>query len=178
MVHLDAASAECVVFTYKEGLLSAVAHDLKIRVTKFVIDVDETTRAISAQFDAASLRVVCAMNGSEEAAGSLTAANKREIEGNIVRDVLNAREYPEIRFVSTAIEEKGDAFVVKGKLALHGHERQVRVRVQLDAGHYVGEARLQQPDFGIRPYTALLGALKVQAEVLIRIVAPASTRRA
>ncbi len=177
MVHLDASSAECFVFIYKEGLLSAVAHDLKIRVTKFVIDVDEATRAITARFDAASLRVVCAMNGDEEAAGSLTAANKREIEGNIVRDVLNVREYPEVRFVSTAVEEKGGTFVVKGKLALHGHDRLVRVRVQPDGAHYIAEARLHQPDFGIRPYTALLGALKVQAEVLIRVIVPASAPR-
>jgi YceI-like protein len=178
MVHFDASSAECLVFTYKEGLLSAVAHDLKIRVTKFVIDVDETTRVISAGFDAGSLRVVCAMSDGKEVPRSLTTANKREIEGNIVRDVLDARRYPEIRFVSTAVEEKGDTYVVKGKLALHGHERQVRVQVREDAVHYIAEARIHQPDFGIRPYTALLGTLKVHPDVLIRIVVLATPRQA
>ena len=102
MASFDASSAECSVFTYKEGLLSAVAHDLKIRVTKFTIAVEEDTGAITAEFDAASLRVVCAMSDSKDAPDSLTAANKREIETNIVRDVLQAREYPEIRFTSTA----------------------------------------------------------------------------
>ena len=174
MVRLDAAAAECLVFTYKEGLLSAVAHDLKIRVTKFAIDVDETTRAITAHFDPSSLRVVCAMVVGKEAPSTLTTTNKREIEGNIVRDVLDARAYPEIRFASPAVEEKGDAYVVKGKLALHGHERQVRVQVRRDGEHYVAEARIRQPDFGIRPYTALLGTLRVQPEVVIRIVVPAT----
>jgi YceI-like protein len=172
MVHLDASSAECWVLTQKEGLLSALAHDLKIRVTKFVIDVDEATRAIRAHFDAASLRVVCAMDDGHEAPGTLTAANKREIESNIMRDVLHAGEYPDIRFNSTAVEEKSGSYVVKGKLALHGHERQVRARVQQDGTHYIAEVRLHQPDFGIRPYTALLGALKVHPDVLVRIVVP------
>ena len=176
MVHLDASSAECWVFTQKDGLLSAIAHDLKIRVTKFVIDVDEATRAISAHFDAASLRVVCAMDDGNEAPGTLTAANKREIESNIVRDVLHAGEYPDIRFSSTAVEEKGGAYLVKGKLALHGHERQVRARVRQDGTHYVADVRLHQPDFGIRPYAALFGTLRVQADVLVRIVVPTQAR--
>ena len=172
MVHLDASSAECWVFTQKEGLLSAIAHDLKIRVTKFSIHVDEVTHAISAHFDAASLRVVGAMNDGNDAPGTLTAANKREIEANIVRDVLHAGQYPDIRFGSTAVEENAGGYLVKGKLALHGHERQVRVRVRQDGTHYVADVRLHQPDFGIRPYAALLGTLKVQADVLVRIVVP------
>jgi hypothetical protein len=174
VVTFNATSAECLVFTFKEGLLSPIAHNLKIRVTKFVIDADETTRAITARFDARSLRVVCAMQDGKEVAASLTTANKHEIEGNILRDVLDASEYPEIRFVSTAVEEKGDAYVLRGKLALHGHERQVRVQVRKDGRRYVAETRLHQPDFGIRPYSALFGTLKVQADVVIRITVPAN----
>jgi len=166
-----------VVLTYKEGFLSAIAHDLKIRVTKFTIEVDEATRAITARFDAASLRVVCAMARGKESPGSLTTANKREIEGNIVRDVLDARGFPEIGFVSTSVEEGDATYMVQGKLALHGHERQVRVRVHKGGEHYIAEARIHQPDFGIRPYTALLGALKVQPGVLVRIVAPTKAPR-
>lgn len=174
MVRFDAASAECVVFTYKEGVLSAVAHDLKIRVTKFAIDVDEATRAITARFDAASLRVACAMTEGKEARGSLSVANKREIEGYIVRDVLHAGEFPEIRFTATSVQEKDDTYAVKGKLVLHGKERVVTVRVEREGERYVAAARIHQPDFGIRPYTALFGALKVQADVAVRVSIPAA----
>src|SRR4051812_4209200 len=38
-MRIDPASAECLVYTFKEGLLSAVAHDLKIRVERFEIEV-------------------------------------------------------------------------------------------------------------------------------------------
>ena len=40
MRHFDQQSATCQVFTYKEGLLSAVGHDLKINVGRFTVDVD------------------------------------------------------------------------------------------------------------------------------------------
>src|SRR5262245_51169697 len=121
-MRFDASSAECLVFTYKDGLLSAIAHDLKIRVTKFSIEVDEATRAIAATFDATSLRVVGAMRDGAESPGTLTTENKRQIEENIARDVLDARRYPEICFVSSGVQETGDTYVIKGRLALHGRE--------------------------------------------------------
>jgi YceI-like domain len=172
VVRVDAAAAECLVFTFKEGLLSAVAHDLKIRVTKFAIEGDEQTRTFDARFDARSLRVVCAMNDGVESRGTLSTANKREIEGNIVRDVLEAEQYPEIHFVAASIDEKGDGYVVKGALTLHGKRRQITVRVQRDGDRYVAEARIHQPDFGIRPYSAMFGTLRVQADLTVRVSVP------
>ena len=160
------------MFTYKEGLLSVVAHDLKIRVAAFTITVDETTRAIEARFDATSLRVVSAMQDGKESRGTLSAANKKEIEGNIVRDVLAAAEYPEIRFVSKRVEPRGDGYLVTGTLALHGKQRALQVTVRQDGERYVAEARVHQPDFGIRPYSALFGTLKVQADVTVRVTVP------
>ena len=41
MALYDASNAECHIYTYKEGVLSAIAHDLKIKVTSFRIDVSE-----------------------------------------------------------------------------------------------------------------------------------------
>jgi len=172
MVHFDASSADCLVLTLKEGLLSAVAHDLKIRVTKFVIIIDEQKRTIEARFDANSLRVVCAMRDGVESPGSLSTANMRDIERTIVRDVLASGTYPEIRFVSTGVREQRGAYVIKGTLTLHGTVRPITVRARLENQRYVAEARVYQPDFGIRPYSAMLGALKVQADVTVRIAIP------
>ena len=55
MPRYDASSAKVLVFTFKEGLLSAAAHDLKLEVTKFTVDVEGTS--VRAEFDATSLRV-------------------------------------------------------------------------------------------------------------------------
>lgn len=167
--HFDASSAECLVFTYKEGLLSSIAHDLKIRVIKFTIEVDENRRAIDARFDARSLRVVCAMRDRIEAPHTLSAAQKADIETAIVRDVLHARVYPEIRFNGAAVQEKGDQYLVQGTLTLHGHTRAVPVRVRRADEFYLAAARVHQPDFGIRPYQALLGTLKVKPDVTVHV---------
>jgi polyisoprenoid-binding protein YceI len=176
MARFDADSAECLVFTYKEGLLSAVAHDLKIRVTKFAIDVDEKARTVTAAFDARSLRVACAMRDGKEWRGELSAANKREIEGNIVRDVLKAEAHPEIRFASTRVREDADGFQVTGTLTLCGKKRTIAVPLRRVRDRWVAEATIHQPEFGIRPFAALLGALKVQADVTVRVSVPAPRR--
>ena len=173
MRHFDASSAECFVFTYKEGWLAAVAHDLKIRVTKFHVDVDEDTHAIRARFDAASLRTVCATRDGIDAPATLRASDKREIDHNISRDVLDAGACPEITFTSSSVQENDGRYLVKGTLALHGRKRQVTVHVSKAPTGFVGEARIHQPDFGIRPYSALLGTLKVKADVTVRISVPA-----
>jgi polyisoprenoid-binding protein YceI len=89
-----------------------------------------------------------------------------------VRDVLAADEYPEIRYVSTAVDGEGEAFRVKGQLSLHGKRKITPVTVDKEAKRYIATARVHQPDFGIRPYSALLGTLKVKADVDVRLVVP------
>jgi polyisoprenoid-binding protein YceI len=169
MHHFDATSAECAVFTRKEGLLSAVAHDLQIAVTRFQIDVDADARTVDARFDARSLRVQHALQDGAPSPGALTDEQKREIEGSIVRHVLKADAHPEVRFVSTLVVDEGDGFRVRGALTLTGTTKSVDVVVRREDGRFVATARLHQPDFGIRPYSALLGALKVKADVEVRV---------
>ncbi|HVN85192.1 MAG TPA: YceI family protein [Candidatus Binatia bacterium] len=176
MTHFDASTAECLVFTFKEGLLSAIAHDLKIRVGRFTISVDEATRAIEAHFDARSLRVVCAMVDGVESRDALTPANKAEIEGNIARDVLDARAFPDIRFISSGATEQKAAYAVKGMLTIRDQSRRITVKIRRDGSRYVAHANVHQPDFGIEPYRALFGTLKVQADVTVQVVVSAPDR--
>ena len=44
----DQSSALCYVFTYKEGLLSGLGHDLRITVASFAVDVAEDAGSIRA----------------------------------------------------------------------------------------------------------------------------------
>lgn len=164
-MRLDAASAECLVLTSKEGLLSAIAHDLEIRVTSFVIDVDDDAWRLAARFAARSLRVA-------GASGALSDGDKRTIEGNIVRDVLHAERFPEILFVSDVATAAGAELRIAGTLTLHGVARPMTVTARREPGRWVAEARLHQPDFGIRPYSAMLGTLRIQPDVQVRVVVP------
>jgi polyisoprenoid-binding protein YceI len=170
--HFDASSAECLVLTYKEGLLSAVAHDLEIRVTGFEVDVDADPLAVRATFDAASLRVVGAIHNGAVQPGTLGDGDKQKIEHNIVADVLHAAEHPVIRFASTAITKEGDGYRVTGTLTLHGRARPVSFEARPKGERMVAELQLHQPDFGIKPYSAMLGALKIKSDVTVRCAVP------
>lgn len=169
MLHFDADSADCRVFTFRDGLLSMIAHDLELRVTRFTLDVDEARRSVEARFDAASLRVVQALRDGTPLPDALGPSERGQIEQSIVRDVLDAARFPEIHFTSTAVAEAAGGVRVTGTLALHGQEHPVVAAVRVDGDRYVAEARLHQPDFGIRPYTALLGALEVKPDVTVRV---------
>ncbi|MDH3599286.1 MAG: YceI family protein [Candidatus Tectomicrobia bacterium] len=172
MLHYDASLAECLVFTYKQGMLSAMAHDLKIRVTAFTIEIDEQEHAIQARIDAKSLRVLNAMKGGSESPGTLSNANKKEIEGNIVRDVLHAKKYPDIMFASSSMKKQNDRYIVTGTLTLHGQKRSITFGARREKDKMIAEVKLNQPAFGIKPYTAMLGTLRVKPDVLIQVSLP------
>ena len=173
MSRIDPESAECLVFTYKEGLLSAVAHDLKLRVTRFSIDVDDEHRAIDARFEAASIRVVAAMRDGAEAPAALGEADRRKIEQNLAADVLDAARHPEIRFTSRSVTPDGDGYRVEGDLALHGQTRHITLRTRAEGGRQIAELTLHQPDFGIKPFSAMMGTLRIKPDVRVRIAVPA-----
>ena len=173
MPHFDATSAECLVLTFKEGLLSAIAHDLQIRVTRFSIDVDDATRAITARFEAGSLEVQGATHDGAVREGALSDSDKRKIEQTIRDEVLGVREHPEIRFTSTEVTPEGDGFRVRGELSLHGRTNAIAFPVRKQGDRLVAQVTLHQPDFAIKPYSAMLGALKVKADVTVRCSVPA-----
>ena len=147
---------ECHVFTFKEGVLSAVAHDLKIRVARGSITVGD---AVEATFDPKSLSVVCARKDGGDSPGTLSAGDMKKIGANIDKDVLHTKKHAEIRFVSTAVERDGERATVTGKLTLHGQTKPITATVTKQGERWETEVSIHQPDFGIKPYSAMLGAL-------------------
>src|SRR5438105_3875380 len=97
----DTGSIE--VFTFREGALSALGHDLRLRASRF--DIEVLADSVTARADASSLRVVSAMRGEMPADGTLSDRDKAEIERNCAREVLEAHEHPEATFVSSAVKE-------------------------------------------------------------------------
>jgi polyisoprenoid-binding protein YceI len=171
-VLIDPERCECLVFTYKEGLLSPVAHDLQLRVTRFTVEVEGET--LRARFDASSLEVVCAMRDGQPAPWILSAADKDKIAHTIRDEVLDSSLHREIAFDSTSVHVTTDRAQVAGKLKLHGRTRELTIDATRAAdGRYVAQVSLHQPDFGITPYKAMLGALRVKPAVTVRVMLPA-----
>jgi hypothetical protein len=171
MPSYDSTSADCFVFTFKEGLLSPVAHDLRLRITRFSLEVDAAASSVVARFDTNSLVVDCPMKEGAENPSALSASDKQKIAGQIRDDVLHGSQHPEAVFRSRTVTARGDGgYDLEGELTLHGVTKPLGAcRTRLVAGRQQLELRLHQPDFGITPYRAMLGTLKIQADVTIRI---------
>lgn len=168
--HLAPGSGKLVVYTFKEGFLSAVAHDLLIEVTDFLVNLNIPATGsanVEAEIKANSLKVLCAMKDEQRQPDTLKEKDKTDIEEAILKDVLHPQKYPTINFRSTSItQEKEDCYRVKGELTLHGTTRPIEFHGYTTTGKDVkGRFTISQKDYGIKPYKALLGTLKVKNEV-------------
>jgi hypothetical protein len=163
----DAKTATCRVFTEKDGLLSRLAHDLELDVTDFTLKAD--ANAVEGTFNPRSLKVVHALKDGRPT-DALSDKDKQEIEASLARDVLTSAA--PIRFVSTSVEKTPSTTRVVGSLTLNGRARTIELAVRVDAKRFVSEVRLHQPDFGIKPFSAMMGALKIRPEVRVRISIP------
>jgi hypothetical protein len=172
MTTYDQTDAECVVYVYREGIASAVGHDLAIEVGEFEIEVAGKGEPVEARFAADSLRVRHAMADGEPKPGKLSAKDKKKIERNIRKDILEPKSHPVITFRSSEVSGRADAVHVEGELSLHGVERSVALDGRVEDGATVLKGRIQQPDFGIEPYKALFGALKIKPEIDVEVRVP------
>jgi YceI-like domain len=161
-------SASIRVLTEKDGLLSAVAHDLELEVTDFTVSADD--RAVSATVWPGSLRVLHALkNGRPTTA--LSDKDKADIQTNLARHVLDPART--ITFVSSSVvKDGGGGLRVGGTLTLNGVARVLSCQARVQGDRLVAELPLHQPDFGIRPFSAMMGTMKVKPTVVVRVDLP------
>ena|SRR5690554_195617 len=177
MPKFDASTGQCWVRVYREGVAAAVGHDLVLSVGEFWVEIDAPNPGIRARFQADSLRVLgtqSEVDAPGAPGGGLSARDKSKIEQNLQKKVLETHRFAVISFESTAVSLRAghNEAQVRGKLSMHGVEREIRVAVQPGAQESVARVRLHQPDFGIAPFRALMGALKVGAHVDIELRLP------
>jgi len=172
---LAAAGSRLEVLVAREGVLSPVGHDLFVDVRRFDarIRVEEGRVDVEVGAEAASVVPRCARRGEEELPGALSAGDRRDIERNLQRDVLKAARWPRIVFRAQAPSRGASPrqILLPGTLELAGRSARVLVELeQPEAGRprFLLQCRLRQSQFGIEPYRALLGALRVQDEVRVR----------
>jgi len=166
----DTGSIE--VFTFREGALSALGHDLRLRASRF--DIDVLADSVVARVDAGSLRVVAALRAGTPAEGTLSEKDKAEIERNCAREVLEAHRHPEATFVSTEVKQTDGGWSVQGTLTIHGVAHQGTFEVQRKDGKAVARIDIDLRSFGMKPYSAMLGALRVKPQVLLVVAVPVS----
>ncbi len=169
--HYDAVTAECLLFTEKSGLLAGAAHDLKLVVTRFEVDIEGLSAR--GRFDADSVRVVCARRDGRDAPGVISARDRAEIENTVTGNILEAQRFPFIEFQSTSIAAHPPVgYRIDGVLTLRGRTGPLTMLARQQGDVALIDGRLHQPDFGIVPYSAMLGALKIKPDVAFRLVLP------
>ncbi|MGH3830654.1 MAG: YceI family protein [Pseudonocardiaceae bacterium] len=162
MPTFDATAVDCQVSVFREGLLTSVGHDVTLRVTNLSLDVGADD-GITADFDPGSLRVTT----------DISESDRKKIEKNAV-EVLDSRKHPKIQFRSVSVVRDGNRARVKGDLTLHGVTNQISVEARDDGARWNATIVLDQRKFGIKPFSAMLGALKVKPEVEVTISVPHS----
>ena len=168
-----AEGGEVRVFTFKEGLLSAVAHDLELAVERFSLTWDDARTRVSATFDATSVRVLHPVVHGRPSPGTLSARDLAKIEGNVASDVLRTRAHPEASFESSSVRAEGEGFLVRGTLTLVGRSAGIDAHVRREGARWVTEVVLDQTRWGITPYSAMMGTLKIKPEIRVRLSVPA-----
>ncbi len=166
---VDLQSSACFITVKRDGLAAALGHDLRLEVTRYALSADGD-EALSAEFDAASLRVVGSIGADGQVnPGEPSARDRATIEANIRDKVLEAKRHPTARFRTSRVAETASGYVVEGELALHGARKPIRLDVAERGGRLVARTTLHQPTWNITPFRALLGALRVQAGVEVEL---------
>lgn len=169
-------SGRMVIKTFRDGLGARAGHDLVIDVTQWsgeiAVNDDGTVGAVEARIDMASLVVREGTGGLKP----LTDADRREITAT-ARRLLSVDRHREAEFVATRFHQAdGEDGSMDGTLTLRGLSRPLQVQVQqVSPGRYRGTGTVVQSAYGIKPYTAFLGVLRVRDAVdfEIEVEAPA-----
>jgi len=162
-----------LINVYKDGVAAKMGHDLTLEATSWsgkadINPDDPSSASVTVTVDPSSLDVLEGKGGAKP----LSESDKRDIKKNIEK-VLGRSE---ISFESTGVSGDAPRLQLKGNLSLGSQSRPVTLDVNAgDDGHITASTSFNQTDFGIKPFSAMLGALKVKDKVEISVDAQLPT---
>jgi hypothetical protein len=151
------------VKTGKEGAAAKMGHNLVLAVNSWEATVEGgDSPSISLTADPGSVEVVSGEGGAKP----LGDKDKADIKKSIGGKVLGSSQ---ITFQSSSVEDNGGQIVAKGDLSIAGKSSSVSVPLSVSGGKLSGSITLSQKDFGIKQFSAMMGALKVKDQVTVVI---------
>ena len=158
------------------GKAAKMGHRLTIAVTRWRAVVEwsgDEPGSLELTADVDSIDVVDGQGGITP----LLGPEKMVARLNALK-TFDAKRFPHITFRASDITATDDGFRLDGTLEIHGETRDHTVQLQVTAEAQTwrlsSESVVRQSDFGIKPYSQMLGAMKVVDEVS---VAFSATRR-
>jgi polyisoprenoid-binding protein YceI len=164
---LGPESGRLLVHTTRTGLGAKAGHDLTIEVTRWhghatVNPADPANSLVTVQVDVDSFQVRQGTGGVKP----LTDADRAEINKTL-KEILRTAQHPTITFRSKRLDGSAGSFTLEGELTIMGVTRPVTVQGRVTDGRVVGGATVVQSRWGIRPYSAFFGALRLKDEVKV-----------
>jgi len=154
------------VKTGRHGAAAKAGHDLVIEVKSWEATLnvadDPAATTVELSADATSLYVLAGFGGLQ----ALGEDDKADIRKTIGKDVLTKKE---IAFSSSSVAADGDDLSVTGDLSMGGTNSAVTFTLTGDGTSIAGTARVKQSQWGIAPYSALFGTLKVNDDVEVEV---------
>ena len=150
---------------FREGVASKMGHDLTIEVKDWSAKVDAnpddlSQTSIEADAQVPSFSVLEGTGGAKP----LSRTDKSDIKKNIDEKILTGS--PTISFRTTgAPNGNGSSYTVPGELTVNGATRPTTVNVAINGDKAKVTFKVVQSEFGIKPFKALMGALKVRDQV-------------
>lgn len=163
--------AELLIHTTCEGPAARMGHDLTLiaRPWNAELEVGETP-------DQCSLTVTVRVDsltvqGTKGGLKPMTDSDRRDIERNAVK-ALGAKRNPELHFVSASVSGMWEHGEVTGDLTLNGTTQSATFQVVQVDDHYRLGGAIVQTQFGIKPYSTMVGALRIADSVLFEVSVP------
>ena len=168
-----APEGQLLVKVFREGMAARIGHDLVFEVrdwsAKAMIDPSDLARStLEATAQVTSLAIVEATGGAK----ALTRGDRGEIKRTIEEKILKTRQFPTVSLRSTGAEANGTGVRMAADLTLAGVTRPVDMLLTLNGGRARGIMTVVQSRWGIKPFSAFMGALKVRDAVEIVLEVP------
>ena len=167
---LGPSTGRLLIKTSRTGLGRKAGHDLTIEATRWsgdamVVVGDPEKSSVTVTVETGSLDVREGTGGLKP----LTDADRAEIKRTLGGEaLLHTAQHPVITFRSTRIAGTPQSFEITGDLTIKGRTHPVTVHGVTDGGALPnGWATVTQSVWGIKPYSAFLGALRLADEVRI-----------
>ena len=173
---LDASDGRLLVHTGVTGRAAKMGHRLTIAMNSWVATVrwssgEPAEAELTVEVD--SLQVLDGEGGVK----ALSGPEKALSQSNALR-ALDADRFPQIRFHAGDIHKVDGGYRLAGTLEVHGvtAEREIGLRVEDlgEAWRLSCEAAVRQSDFGMKPYSMLMGSMKVVDTVTVSFTAEAA----
>lgn len=177
MWNLDQNDGQLTIRTGVEGRAAKMGHRLTIAMNTWRATVEwsgEPTQ-VALEVDVDSLEVLSGEGGVTP----LTGPEKALARSNALK-VLNAKRFPRITFEASDVEKNDGGYRLNGQLQIHGTTREQVIEVKTtreeEMWHISCEADVRHSDFGLKPYSMFMGAMKVTDQVTVSFSANANNR--